>query len=100
MVFKKVTEDFVCEHCATTVKGNGFTNHCPSCLWSKHVDVSPGDRAETCNGMMEPIALEGSSPHYDIVHVCERCGKRRLNRVEANDNEAALLAVVRKVASK
>ena len=26
------------------MKGNGYTNHCPKCLWSKHVDINPGDR--------------------------------------------------------
>jgi hypothetical protein len=99
MVFKRTVEDFVCEHCGTPVIGTGFTNHCPKCLWSKHVDVHPGDRAEACSGMMEPVALEGSSPTYDIVHVCQKCGLRRRNRTDAQDDSAALLAVVRKAAA-
>ena len=24
---------------------NGYTNHCSQCLWSKHVDINPGDRS-------------------------------------------------------
>lgn len=36
--FTRVIEDFICENCGTEVKGNGYTNHCPKCLWSKHVD--------------------------------------------------------------
>lgn len=42
--FTKTVEDFICAHCGTHVRGNGYTNHCPECLWSKHVDNNPGDR--------------------------------------------------------
>ena len=56
--FQRKKENFVCEHCGQEVIGNGYTNHCPSCLHSKHVDINPGDRAETCGGLMEPVDLE------------------------------------------
>ena len=63
--FIKVKEDFVCEHCGAEVKGDGYTNHCPKCLWSKHVDVHPGDRAAECGGMMalfdELVTVDGQS---------------------------------------
>ncbi len=95
-MFKRTTEDFVCERCGTSVRGTGYTNHCPSCLWSKHVDKEPGDRAEQCGGMMEPAALEGSSPEYRIVHRCEKCGAKRRISVAANDDKDALLAVAGK----
>jgi hypothetical protein len=75
------------------VVGTGYTNHCPRCLWSKHVDVDPGDRAEPCGGMMEPIALEGTTPHYRIRSRCVRCGLERINRVADNDEPDALLAL-------
>lgn len=49
-------EDFVCEVCGTKVKGTSYTNHCPNCLWSKHVDQNvPGDRAELCHGLKANI---------------------------------------------
>lgn len=99
MVFKRTIEDFVCEHCSVEVVGTGFTNHCPKCLWSKHVDVHPGDRAEACGGMMKPVALEGSSPEYSIVHVCERCALRRKNRTAADDDSTAVVAVAEKSAN-
>jgi hypothetical protein len=35
-----------------------YRNHCPACLWSKHVDVQPGDRAATCRGLMRPDRVE------------------------------------------
>lgn len=88
MVFIRVVEDFVCEHCGTTVKGTGYTNHCPACLWSKHVDNDPGDRAAECGGMMEPIRLEGTTPKYRILHHCERCKiERRVSAAEQDDPE-------------
>lgn len=93
MAFIRQVEDFTCEHCGLAVRGSGYTNHCPRCLWSKHVDREPGDRAETCGGMMEPIALEGSSPDYRIVHACERCGARRIVDAARDDDPAALLAL-------
>ncbi|MBI2612737.1 RNHCP domain-containing protein [Candidatus Kaiserbacteria bacterium] len=93
MTFIKVVENFVCEHCGHEVKGSGYTNHCPRCLWSKHVDVSPGDRAALCGGLMEPIAIEGTSPEYMIVHRCTRCGNERRNVTAENDEPSALIAV-------
>jgi len=56
--FQRQKEDFVCGECGTTVSGTGYTNHCPQCLWSMHVDVNPGDRAAACGGMMEPKKVE------------------------------------------
>ena len=94
--FQKRVEDFVCEHCGSHVTGNGFTNHCPHCLWSKHVDVNPGDRAAPCGGMMEPIALEGSTPKYRIVHRCKTCGLERRIAVGQNDDTEAVLALAKK----
>src|SRR3989338_8156335 len=42
--FQRTKEDFTCERCGFFVRGSGYTNHCPQCLWSKHVDVNPGNR--------------------------------------------------------
>ena len=96
MAFKKTLEDFVCEHCGAIVHGNGYTNHCPKCLWSKHVDLSPGDRAAVCGGMMEPILLEGTTDHYRIVHKCTVCGEQRSIKTAQNDDPAALIELSRK----
>lgn len=93
MTFIKVVENFVCEKCGTSVAGRGYTNHCPRCLWSKHIDVNPGDRAAQCGALMEPIAIEGASPSYTIVHRCTRCGHERRNVAAAYDDSSALIAV-------
>ncbi len=86
MSFKRNVENFQCGHCKARVKGNGYTNHCPKCLWSKHVDVEPGDRAEACQGMMEPVRVEGTAGKFRIVHKCQKCDKEHRNNMTAGDN--------------
>lgn len=95
-MFKRTIEDFICEKCGVHVKGDGYTNHCPECLWSKHVDVHPGDRAGACGGMMEPTRLEGSSPNYRIVHRCQKCGFERVNNANENDAAGALVELAKR----
>ena len=88
--FQRKIEDFACEQCGAEVLGNGYTNHCPECLWSKHVDVFPGDRAEECQGLMEPIGQEIASGEHDILYRCVRCKIERRNKVAVNDNREVL----------
>ncbi|HQY53570.1 MAG TPA: RNHCP domain-containing protein [Ignavibacteria bacterium] len=35
--FQKRTEDFTCGNCGCKVTGDGYTNHCPECLYRMHV---------------------------------------------------------------
>jgi hypothetical protein len=84
--FIKNKEDFVCEHCGTAVQGDGFTNHCPECLWSKHVDKNPGDRQAECGGMMRPIDVELEKQEYILTHQCEKCGYTKRNKTSPDDN--------------
>jgi len=93
MTFTRTVENFICEHCGKYVIGNGYTNHCPHCLWSKHVDKDPGDRLEACGGLMEPMMLEGSSPKYRILHKCKTCGIGRVNKVQEEDAVDAIIAL-------
>jgi hypothetical protein len=80
--FKRVIEDFVCENCGTRVEGDGYTNHCPSCLWSKHVDdKNPGDRASTCGGLMQPMEYYAQGNYWIIRHKCLKCGKEMNQKV-------------------
>jgi len=89
--FIKKTEDFTCEHCGNAMRGDGYTNHCSNCLFSKHVDVFPGDRAEACGGMMEPRTVLKRGETYIITHQCLRCGEEQSVRVRDDDNFEALL---------
>ena len=87
--FTKINEGFVCEHCGYEVlplKTGSCRNHCPRCLWSKHVDIFPGDRMEDCQGMMEPIGIDyRASKGYIVVHRCVRCGAVCRNKLVFDD---------------
>lgn len=98
--FIKNKEDFTCAHCGFEVVGNGFTNHCPKCLYSLHVDVFPGDREAGCGGLMEPVALEGTQKEYVIVHKCKACGTTKKNKISMDDSFDSVAAVARKAADK
>jgi hypothetical protein len=91
--FAKNIENFDCVHCGAVVRGNGYTNHCPKCLWSRDVDVNPGDRASKCFGMMRPISAEPSGDGYVITHKCEKCGKIRRQRAAVADDIDAIIAI-------
>jgi hypothetical protein len=91
--FTKNKEDFTCEMCGMEVVGNGYTNHCPNCLYSKHVDVHPGDRAEMCGGLMKPIEVQKKDGEYSILHECILCGFKRWNKAVKEDNFDMLIQV-------
>ncbi len=96
--FQRKIEDFTCNHCSFFVKGSGYTNHCPKCLWSRHVDTNPGDRAEGCLGMMEPIGVEKRNSGHIILHRCQKCGKTQRNKLASEDDFDAVVGVSRTLA--
>lgn len=85
-------QSFTCGHCQRFVgplpSGGHHRNHCPYCLYSRHVDaVKSGDRLSGCGGMMAPIgAFQRPNGEHVIVHRCERCGFERFNRLQADDD--------------
>lgn len=91
--FTKCVEDFVCAHCGAKVLGNGYTNHCPKCLWSRHVDNNPGDRAADCGGMMQPIAVKTVVDGFIITHKCEKCGKTINQHSSESDDMDTIIAI-------
>lgn len=92
--FIRQKENFTCEVCGTKVTGSGYTNHCPNCLWSKHVDkIVPGDRYHTCQGLMEPTGVEIIHGKYSLLHRCQKCGKISKNKVEENDNFSKIVEI-------
>lgn len=93
--FIKKQEDFTCAKCGFLVTGDGFTNHCPRCLYSLHVDINPGDRASLCGGLMEPITVEGTQKEYFVIHKCKTCGYKKRNKVSKNDSFDTLTSVAR-----
>lgn len=97
MGFIARNESFICQNCQKRVEpivyGGSYRNHCPFCLCSLHVDGEvPGDRANKCRGVMEPIGVQTRrTGEYAIVHRCIKCGFERINRV-AGDDDVELLA--------
>ncbi|MDP1845992.1 MAG: RNHCP domain-containing protein [Candidatus Moranbacteria bacterium] len=91
--FQRRIENFTCEKCGAEVKGNGYTDHCPVCLWGRHVDVNPGDRAAECGGMMEPVHVDKKGDKYVIEYICKKCGYEFQVKSAGEDNFEVLLKV-------
>ncbi|MGB6163500.1 MAG: RNHCP domain-containing protein [Pseudonocardiaceae bacterium] len=91
--FTRRPEDFVCAHCGCSVRGTGYTNHCPRCLWSRHVDVLPGDRLADCGGLMEPVGVLYEGGENSVVHRCVECGRMWRNRTAASDDRAVIIGL-------
>lgn len=95
-IYKDQTEAFICEKCGKGVfpaeAGTLNRNHCPECLWSRHVDLRTGDRLSVCRGMMEPIGVwvKGRG-EWSLIHRCEKCGFIRSNRIAGDDSHIELL---------
>ena len=81
-------ENFICENCNRSVKKLKYTarDHCPYCLYSKHVDINPGDRLNTCKGMLKPVKIEKFKNTYKIIYKCEKCKSLHKN-IMANDDD-------------
>lgn len=97
--FTHRNEGFKCEHCDCVVPNAVGTcrNHCTQCLYSKHVDVNPGDRAAACGGKMRPARLElKSGLPYRITHICLKCKFERPNKVAEDDNKDSLIGLIDK----
>lgn len=81
-------EGFICDNCGIEVKPLGYTarDHCPYCLYSKHVDIMPGDRENKCKGLLEPIGVEKFKDIYKILYKCKECGGTHKNIMAKDDN--------------
>ena len=86
--FNMVDEAFVCENCKKQVNKLEYSarDHCPFCLYSKHVDINPGDRANECKGLLEPIGIEKFKNTFKIVYKCKKCNILHKNIVATDDN--------------
>jgi DNA-directed RNA polymerase subunit RPC12/RpoP len=104
---------FRCSHCrqlvpvAWLLSGVRNRNHCPYCLYSRHLDLlRAGDRLAACKGSMQPVALtcKHSRKRYGqvtgermLVHRCCECGKLSFNRIAADDDGEAILSLLSNV---
>ncbi len=85
--FNMIDEKFICENCDRKVNKLNYSarDHCPYCLYSKHVDINPGDRKNTCLGLLKPTGIEKYKNTYKIIYICEKCHQTHKNIV-ANDD--------------
>ena len=90
--FTMKDENFICENCDFEVKKLNYTarDHCPNCLYSKHVDILPGDRSNSCLGLLKPISIEKFKNTYKILYQCEKCKQIHKN-IMANDDNMELI---------
>ncbi len=95
---RRLPPSFRCRHCSldvpTSAPGTAHRNHCPSCLWSRHVDDRPGDRsaADDCGSSMEPIGITvRGDGEWVLVHRCTGCDVVHLNRTAGDDNPLPLV---------
>ena len=86
--FYKNDNNFLCENCGYEVNKLGYTtrDHCPKCLYSKHVDINPGDRANECKGLLKPIGIEKYKDTYKILYKCNKCHQLHKNIMANDDN--------------
>ena len=99
--FQRKKEDFTCEVCKTEVVGTGYTNHCPECLTSKHVDIFPGDRLEECGGVMPVTEIIRKGDGYTLVHSCQTCKYSHTDHFRDNaDNIDSLIKLSQKLAKE
>lgn len=95
--FSKLDESFICENCGKKVKKLGYTSrdHCPFCLYSKHVDINPGDRLNTCKGLLKPIEIEKHKNAYKIIYKCQKCNQIHKNVVAIDDDMNMIIEISR-----
>lgn len=90
--FSNNDEAFKCSNCGKEVQALEYSSrdHCPYCLYSRHVDINPGDRKNTCRGMMKPIGIEKYKDTYKIIYKCDKCHTIHKN-IMAKDDDMNLI---------
>lgn len=92
-------EVFKCRHCRRFIgplpSGGQHRNHCPFCLYSRHVDgQQTGDRLSSCGSKMQPIgSFQRRNGEHVLVHRCLGCGFERFNRIAADDDFDLVLSL-------
>lgn len=106
-----INSDFTCLHCRVYVTANPLVcrvhnrNHCPLCLYSRHMDLhQAGDRLAACRAVMSPLGLtvKVSAKKYGsnlgelmLIHCCSQCGAISINRIALDDDNDRLIQLYR-----
>ncbi len=99
--FNMIDEEFVCENCNKKVSKLNYSarDHCNYCLYSKHVDIMPGDRANNCKGLLVPIGIEKYKNTYKIIYKCNKCNQIHKNIMAIDDNYDEIIELSKKFIS-
>ncbi len=86
--FNMIDEEFICDNCHQKVNKLNYSarDHCPYCLYSKHVDIMPGDRLNDCHGLLKPIGIEKHKKTFKIIYRCQKCNIIHKNIMANDDN--------------
>lgn len=98
-MFIKNDNEFICLNCSKKVEKLVYSSrdHCNHCLYSIHVDITPGDRANDCKGILIPQNVEISSKKGEvIVYKCSKCGKIIKNIVAKDDSREVIYNIVKR----
>ena len=93
--FNMIDEEFTCENCGKEIKPLEYSarDHCNFCLYSKHVDIFPGDRANECKGLLKPIGIEKFKDTYKIIYKCEKCNELHKNIIAVDDDMNEIIRI-------
>lgn len=93
--FTMIDEEFICDACGKNVEKLKVTarDHCPYCLYSKHVDINPGDRENPCKGLLKPIGIEKFKDTYKILYKCEKCHQGHKNIMAIDDDMSEIIKI-------
>lgn len=96
--FNMIDETFTCENCGKVINKLNYTarDHCNYCLYSKHVDINPGDRANDCCGLLVPIDIEKFKDTYKIIYKCCKCNQLHKNIIAIDDNMDKIIELMSK----
>lgn len=98
-IFEKNDNEFICRICGKLVPQLKYSSrdHCNKCLCSIHVDINPGDRANTCLGTLVPVEVTISNKKgYIIKYKCDKCNQEHNNKSAEDDSFKTILKVMNK----
>ena len=97
--FEKNDSGFICRTCKKNVQPLKYSSrdHCTKCLCSIHIDINPGDRANTCLGTLIPVDVTiNNKKGYIITYKCDKCGILHNNKSAEDDTFSTILKVMNK----
>lgn len=92
-------EEFICENCGKNVIKLEYTSrdHCTYCLYSKHVDINPGDRLNECKGLLIPVGIEKFKNSYKIIYKCQKCNSIHKNIMASDDDYEKIIVLSKNI---